>query len=95
MIENITPQMLATEPHGGSSEQTMPYYGAGSYSPNSSLMPSVSALMTWLQGLQRAGQPIPPMATHLLNLHQMMINKPETGYNPDTTQNQKYTSYTI
>jgi hypothetical protein len=52
-------------------------------------------LVAWLHRLHGDERPIPPIVTSLLRLHGFGLDGPSIGYNPDTTANQKYTSYQV
>jgi hypothetical protein len=77
-----------------STQPTMPYTsGHEMQGVSPGMNPSLMSLMKWLQDLMKKGQPLPPIAAHLMNLHQNEKPQSPSTYNPDTTVNQKYTNY--
>ena len=94
MIGQVAPEALSGYSGPTSiGEGASPYQGGYTPGPQG-LTPSVSALMTWLRQLHGASQPIPPILTQLMRLHGF-ATPGGPGYNPDSTTNQKYTSYQI
>ncbi len=53
----------------------------------------MSALMQWIMQLMQEGKPLPPMLTQMLGLQTNASAGNPGGGMPDSTSNQKFTSY--
>lgn len=92
-VEYQLPEQLANQAQsnpmeGGRLSPTSSYYGLNLGGTS----PLISRFVEWLKSLNLSNAPIPPMATQLLNLHKYMSSG-NNSVNPDSTSNQKFTSY--
>jgi hypothetical protein len=93
MMEETQSEPLYTQAQQ-SSIPTMPYTnGQEMQGAGQGMNPNLMTLMKWLQELMRSGTPLPPVAAHLMNLHGFEKPQSPPTYNPDSTVNEKYTSY--